>query len=150
MEAERTDNDPIVGTGVDIVQISRLRRIDLKAPFYRRVFTTREMEYCKRFDDPLPHLAGVFAAKEAVWKSISHLSPPALSGIEILHDPPGRPQVHLSGHVDCRVHLSISHSGDYAVAVAIAVDSEMGIDGDYASRLASLVTDLIQSKEVPR
>lgn len=38
--------------------------------FLRRVFTEGEISYCTRRRDPVPHLAGRFAVKEAAMKAL--------------------------------------------------------------------------------
>ena len=62
----------ILGTGVDIVDIERFRRINerLKDRFIARVFTPGEQEFCLKRRDPVPHFAARFAAKEALFKAL--------------------------------------------------------------------------------
>jgi phosphopantetheine--protein transferase-like protein len=62
----------------------------------------------------LEHLAGLWAAKEAVIKAAS--TPPSKwTDIVITHDGSGKPQATLGGQ---EFAISIAHHGDYAVAVA--------------------------------
>ena len=62
----------IKGVGVDLAQITRLRRAVERwdERFLRRVFTEAEIAYCRRRRDPIPHLAARFAAKEATLKAL--------------------------------------------------------------------------------
>jgi holo-[acyl-carrier protein] synthase len=62
----------IVGLGIDATDIPRLRETYQKygERFLRRVFTEAEIAYCLKRRDPVPHLAGRFAAKEAGMKAI--------------------------------------------------------------------------------
>ena len=60
------------------------------------------------------HLAGVWAAKEAVRKTISK-APENWTDIRITYDHNGKPAASYAGHL---YEISISHQGDYAVAVA--------------------------------
>lgn len=62
----------IVGLGIDATDIPRLRETYQKygERFLRRVFTDAEIAYCLKRRDPVPHLAGRFAAKEAGMKAI--------------------------------------------------------------------------------
>jgi holo-[acyl-carrier protein] synthase len=62
----------IVGLGIDLAEVSRVRRLLLKNPdgFRRRCFTDHEWEYAHRFADPSERLAARFAGKEAVMKSL--------------------------------------------------------------------------------
>jgi len=71
------------GLGVDIVEISRVRRLARRAPrFLPRVFTSREIAYCRSKKNPWPHFAVRFAAKEAVWKALGRAGI-ALKDIEV-------------------------------------------------------------------
>ena len=78
------------------------------------------------------HLAARWAAKEAVVKawSVSRFSRSPLlplirhSDIEVVTDTWGRPAIRLSGEIaehlrDTTVHISLTHDGDTAAAVAI-------------------------------
>ena len=62
----------ILGLGLDATDIPRVA--DMLARygdrFLRRVFTDGEIAYCTRRRDPVPHLAGRFAAKEAAMKAL--------------------------------------------------------------------------------
>jgi len=119
--------------GVDIVEISKLGKVLQKnRSFLEDVFTEREREYCLAHKNHLVHLAGRFAAKEACMKALgTGLTPGgaghSLQDIEIVNHPSGRPELSLAGWVARLVRkkhiiqktVSISHSGDYAVAFVI-------------------------------
>ncbi len=112
--------------GVDIVELARVRNVLEKhaAGMRRRVYTDLEWTQCSK---SIPSLAGRFAAKEAVMKALGTGSM-AFRDIEIARLPSGKPEVRLSGRMLRRaerlgvsmVTVSISHSRDNAVAVAIA------------------------------
>lgn len=112
--------------GVDIVEIARIRAaIDRHgAGFRRRVYTELEWRQCER---SYPSLAGRFAAKEAVMKALG-TGGMAFRDIEIERTASGKPVVHLAGRMLRRAHrlgvtsvtVSISHSRENAVAVALA------------------------------
>ena len=93
----------------------------------RRIFTSREEAYAKaRRRTTLLHLAGRFAAKEAVIKAIAQLEPHrvlAMNRVEIHNDRWGRPHVILHDQKFGRftVHISLSHVKSVAVANALAV-----------------------------
>ncbi|MDD5347056.1 MAG: holo-ACP synthase [Candidatus Omnitrophica bacterium] len=112
----------IVGTGVDITEVSRLRKAIEKwgASFIERVFTKKELENAKTRGSLYQHLAGRFAAKEAVFKALGNMGL-ALKEVEILNDRNGRPccQVLNNKAKDCSINVSISHVKNYAVANAI-------------------------------
>ena len=62
----------IIGTGIDIVEIARIRKILTGSGerFLARVFTPDEQRFCMVRHDPAPHFAVRFAAKEAVFKAL--------------------------------------------------------------------------------
>lgn len=118
--------------GVDIVEISKLGKVMQKnGSFLEDVFTEREREYCLSHKNHLVHLAGRFAAKEACMKALgtglTGSAGHSLQDIEIVNHPSGRPELSLTGWVarlGRKKHIiqktvSISHSGDYAVAFVI-------------------------------
>ena len=118
-----------IGCGVDVVELSRFRRALTRggAAFLRRVFTTHEEAYARaRRRTTLLHLAGRFAAKEAVMKAISQVDPHrvlAMNQIEVRNDRLGRPRVVLRDGRGTRIqiHISLSHVNSVAVASAIAI-----------------------------
>lgn len=81
--------------------------------FYRDNFTPTEIAYCLQRRDPKRSLCGLWAAKEAAAKVLGCDSAAGLREIEIGHDADGRPFCKLG-------ELSISHSGDFSVAIFIA------------------------------
>lgn len=95
--------------------------------FLRRIFTSGEEAYAKaRPRTAVLHLAGRFAAKEAVQKALSQLHPrrlPAMNQIEVRNDRLGRPHavIHAVGCRGTRVYISLSHVNTVAVASAIAM-----------------------------
>lgn len=111
----------IKGIGVDIIEISRIHNLIRKqAKFADRVLTPNEK---RRFDGLSPNrqaefLAGRFAAKEAYSKAAGTGIGKELSflDIEIDNDLAGKPVVVKP---EGMIHLSISHSRDYAVAQVI-------------------------------
>lgn len=120
---------PAIGCGVDVVELPRFR-VAMKqggAAFMRRVFTPHEQAYAKaRRRTELLHLAGRFAAKEAVIKAVCQVEPRrllAMNQIEIRNDRLGRPHVLLRDgrRGRLKVHVSLSHVDTVAVASAIAV-----------------------------
>lgn len=115
----------IIGNGVDLIEISRIARAIEKPNFCERVFTKAEIHESKM----LAHrLAGFFAAKEAILKAMgTGLSNFSWQEMEVRHDSKGAPFLELSGKVRSflienrvsRIHLSISHCKEYAVAQVI-------------------------------
>jgi holo-[acyl-carrier protein] synthase len=125
----------LVYQGVDIVEIDKFREILARhEAFLTDVFTSREREYCGSRPSPHVHLAGHFAAKESYLKALgTGLSgigmPHALREVEISHAASGGPRLLVSGWVARlaekrrvrQASVSISHSGDYAVAAVVLV-----------------------------
>lgn len=97
--------------GTDIVKISRMEKSIKNESFLRRVFTEKEIEYCRKAEN----YAGIFAAKEAYFKAIGTGITVPLISMEILHNDRGKP--YLNGISNCDV--SISHDGDYAIATVV-------------------------------
>ncbi|NWF96067.1 MAG: holo-ACP synthase [Candidatus Thorarchaeota archaeon] len=107
--------------GTDIVNVQRIREIAPDSRFFRRVFCDEERSYCSQYGDPAPHLAGLFAAKEAVLKALGSPKGLSLHNIEITHEMDGAPEVRPRLLAGREVTVSISHTCDWAVAVALAV-----------------------------
>lgn len=118
-----------MGCGVDVVELVRFRQAMRRGgeAFMRRVFTPREQAYARaRKRTTLLHLAGRFAAKEAVLKAMSQVDPRrtlAMNQIEIRNDSLGRPSVALrDGRASgLQIYVSLSHVKSVAVASAITV-----------------------------
>ena len=118
----------IIGLGFDATDIARVA--DLYARygerFLRRVFTEGEIAYCKRRRDPVPSLAGRFAAKEAAMKALGtgHSRGVIWTSIEVVRGAGGPPQLRLHGAAAARAErmgvenalLTITHSETLAMA----------------------------------
>ena len=118
-----------IGCGVDVVELSRFRQAMARggAAFLRRVFTAQEERYAtSRKRTTMLHLAGRFAAKEAVIKAIAQVAPQralSMKQVEISNDRMGRPHVtlHDGRRGTLQIHVSLSHVNSVAVASAIAI-----------------------------
>ena len=110
------------GVGIDLLEVGRLERALERHPrLAERVFTAAEREYAAARARPGLHLAARFAAKEAVVKALG-LSGGGLGEIEVLAGEP--PTIKLSGRAAAaapggRIKISLTHSREYAAAVAI-------------------------------
>jgi holo-[acyl-carrier protein] synthase len=111
----------ILGMGTDLVEISRFRDLEASSPFFDRVFSEPEQEYCRSFSDSAGHFAATFAAKEACFKALPHGVIKSLRDIEILRDVQGAPHVHLPSDIPITVLVSLSHTSDHAVGVALSL-----------------------------
>ena len=101
--------------GVDLVFIPDFKKRAQrgKKGFLKKIFLEGELK-----NTEVSHLAGVFAAKEAVLKA-SGLPVGRWHEIEIDYQESGKPKVRVSGKEIKNGDLSISHVGDYAVAVFV-------------------------------
>lgn len=121
----------IVGTGVDLVEIARLRKIiqNLNRRFVQRVFTEGEQSFCDQRRDPAPHYAARFAAKEALFKALGTGWAQGVTwrDAEVRRNEHEAPALILHGEAlrRCqalgadRIHLSLTHSEQYAIATVI-------------------------------
>ncbi|KAB2330565.1 holo-ACP synthase [Bacillus mesophilum] len=115
----------ITGIGIDIVELHRIQKlVDKQQKFALRILTHSEFQQFEQLHGKrqVEFLAGRFAAKEAYSKAIgtgigSDLS---FQDIEIAKDERGKPSIMKP--IQHGVHLSISHSKDYAVAQVIIED----------------------------
>lgn len=124
-----------IAHGIDLVHCPRIARIwkDHGERFLKRVYTDAERMYCLDCKDPVIRLSGRFAAKEAVMKMLGTgwRGGVEWTGIETLPDPLGKPLVTLHAGAAqlaralgiSQVLLSISHSGEYAMASAIGLSA---------------------------
>jgi holo-[acyl-carrier protein] synthase len=121
----------ILGTGVDIVEIERLRKIleKQKDRFILRVFTSEEQRFCNMHRNPAPHYAARFAAKEAVFKALGTGWAKGVTWLDVEVQREGQEAPRLVLHGEAlklcqnmgmqKSHLSLSHSDEWAVAMAI-------------------------------
>ena len=115
----------IIGTGVDITEVRRLRQAVEKwgRGFLNRVFTPEELDTAKTRGSLYQYLAGRFAAKEAVFKALGDAKL-NWRDIQILNDEEGKPHCRILNNNRAKkmdVHVSISHVKSYAVASAIII-----------------------------
>jgi holo-[acyl-carrier protein] synthase len=128
---------PILGHGIDIVEIARIKNLveEHGQRFLDRCFTPAEQAYCAKSDKRyFEHLAGRFAAKEAVLKVLGTgwRGGIAWTDIEVLKEPSGQPKIALTGECAkiakelgiARWHISISHIETHATASAIGMRRE--------------------------
>jgi len=112
----------IVGTGVDITEVRRIRQAVEKwgEDFLKRIFTKAEIKNAKSKISFYQHLAGRFAAKEAIFKAVGD-NQLSWQDIQIHNDQEGKPVcMFLNGRgKDINVDISISHVKTYAVANAV-------------------------------
>jgi len=124
---------PIVGHGIDIVDIARIERMlaDHGERFIDRCFTEAERAYCEGGGTRrIERYAARFAVKEAAFKAMGTgwRSGIAWTDVGVVHEPSGSPRLVIAGvFADLarqagitRWHISLSHAGSSAVASVIA------------------------------
>ena len=113
---------PVVGVGIDVVDVARFGESLERTPALReRLFTPAEASR------PLASLAARFAAKEALAKALGAPAGLAWHDAEIVSEETGRPRFELRGTVAARaealgalhVHVSLSHDAGIASAVVV-------------------------------
>jgi len=94
------------------------------------VYSKRELEYCFKKEDPIPHLAAKFSGKEAVIKAFYSCKNEKLfyNDIEILNLKCGEPFVNLlsvkNNNLD--IKISLSHSEENSIAFTIIMELNSG------------------------
>ncbi len=121
----------IIAIGIDLVEVSRLEDVFARRGerFRARVFTEGEISYCEALGSKFASYAARFAAKEAVmkalgtgwsegvgWKDIEVVSTPGVAPAITLHKQ-ARDRMREIGA--SRVHVSLTHSGNLAVAQVV-------------------------------
>ncbi|MGJ0700821.1 holo-ACP synthase [Clostridium perfringens] len=128
----------IIGIGVDIIEIERVRQaIQNNKKFLSKLFTEREIDYFISRNMNSEVIAGNFAAKEAVSKALgTGIRGFSFKDIEILRNELGKPEVILHNGANLignklvgntnslRIHLSISHNNSNAIAYSV-------LEGEY-------------------
>jgi holo-[acyl-carrier protein] synthase len=124
----------IVGTGVDITEVPRIAATIQRFGdrFVKRVFTEGEIRYCESKQNKSERYAARFAAKEAALKAIGTGWRGGVTwrDVEVTRQPGGRPTLAFYGVAAQyaerigmkRVHISISHTVDHAIAYVILED----------------------------
>jgi holo-[acyl-carrier protein] synthase len=121
----------VVGVGVDLCDVDRLRQAMQRTPSLKtRLFTAGEQAYCEQRRDPAERYAARFAAKEAVLKAMGvGLGACALRDIEVVSGDGGAPSLVLhrtAAEVAARRgvvvwHLSLTHTTALAQATVLAL-----------------------------
>lgn len=126
----------IIGIGTDITEISRIERMFEKHGdyFLKRIYTAEEIRYSLYGKHREEHLAGRWAAKEAVLKALGTgwIAGIDWKDVEVRNNQAGKPEIILSGGAQKmaeklggnHIMISITHSADYAVAFAILTGND--------------------------
>ena len=131
----------IVGIGSDLAEVPRVREAIERhgERFLRRVFTEREINYCRSHRNADERFAARFAAKEAAMKALGTGWRRGVRwrDIEVSNAPSGKPCLDLSGKArellgaigGARILLTLTHTEHYALAHVV-------IEGGLPSRSA--------------
>ena len=124
----------ILGTGIDIVENYRLKKILLKkkSNFKKKIFTINEITYCEKKSSSINCYSKRFAAKEAFVKAlgIGFRKNINFKDIEILNNTYGKPYISINKKIANKIKtlfkvkkfnisLSISDEKKYSIASVI-------------------------------
>lgn len=123
----------ILGIGIDLAKVSRYEKLLDKDGFLERFFPEEEIEYIRsKGAGAAQSMAGRFAAREAFLKALgtgfNGFSP---KDIKVLNNENGRPEITVNKVIEdklnsmaerWRIHLSISHEKEYAIAQVVLED----------------------------
>ena len=122
----------IIGTGVDIVENSRIKKLIANNSFLNRVFTNKEILISKKIKNKTSYFAKRFAAKEAFVKSVGTGFRYGLNlkDISIINDKLGKPSFFINKKIKNLIKkrfkinsfnffLSISDEKKYSIAFVV-------------------------------
>ncbi len=121
----------ILDIGTDIIEVERIKSaLNKRGDFLKKIFTEREIGMFEQKGNNAQTIAGNFAAKEAISKSLGlGIRGYNFKDIEILRNNLGKPVVKTYNNFEkiciqynvLEIKVSISHSENYAVANAITI-----------------------------
>ncbi|UMZ74894.1 holo-ACP synthase [Natranaerofaba carboxydovora] len=120
----------IIGTGVDMLEITRIKKMYEKRPgrTLEKIFGELEKEYILSKKNPYPHMAARFCAKEAFSKALgTGIGKMSLPEFQVVNDSKGKPEAIITGKANeilqelggNSVHISLSHTKELAIAYVI-------------------------------
>jgi len=120
----------IYGTGIDIIEVSRIRSVmERDIGFREKIFTPGEIAYCETKKHKYENYAARFSAKEAFLKAIGTgwRFGIRFADIDVYHDEYGKPLIKLTGKAEqlakdegiSKIHVSLSHLKEMATAIVI-------------------------------
>ena len=121
----------IVGTGIDIAEVPRIREVIERhgERFLKRIFTEGEIQYCESKANRVERYAARFAAKEAGMKALGTGWNHGVRwrDLEVARKPGGRPTLVLHGKAAefaaklgaTNIALSLTHTAEQAFAQVI-------------------------------
>lgn len=112
--------------GIDIVQINQVDKIKNLERFLGRFYSIEELRYIQTKAKKEQTIAGIFAGKEAFLKALEiGIGKIPLQKVIIGHKENGSPYLVMNNEVKSllsqygfsRADISISHGGDYSIAI---------------------------------
>jgi holo-[acyl-carrier protein] synthase len=122
----------VVGIGVDLVDVERVKRIlGRRSTFVPRVFTPTEIAYCEGQASPAECYAARWAAREACRKALGGIRGMRWHDVRVERAPSGAPRLVLEGSSKARmgtlgvseVMVALTHERRMAAAFCLAVGS---------------------------
>jgi holo-[acyl-carrier protein] synthase len=125
------DKGYIIGIGYDMVEVSRIESVLQRwgNKFEERVFTQRELKYCKNKRNCNQALACRFAAKEAVFKALGTGWQRGVGwrDVEVKNNSMGKPSIVLNGYTErlagelgvSNIFVSMTNTENYGAAQVI-------------------------------
>ena len=120
----------MIGIGVDLVEVERIRTALARTPSLRdRLFTANEQAYAESAKDPAERYAARFAAKEAAMKALGvGIGAIGWHDVEVVRADSGEPSLSVTGRAaDLAAErgvgswlLTLTHTATLAEAVAVA------------------------------
>lgn len=109
----------MIHNGIDIVKIDRFDKLKDNKKFMDNTFNINELKYIHSRNNDTATIAGLYAAKEAFLKALKKgIEFCPLKDIEISHSSNNAPSIIFHNDFDINnISLSISHDGEYAIAM---------------------------------
>lgn len=119
---------PVLGIGIDLVEVKRIRDLLERHGdrFKKRMFTPEEVAYCDSFAESAIPYAARFAAKEAAVKALGtgFAGAVGFADVEVTRLPSGQPELRFHGGAKARADemsvqrsfVSITHTSEHAMA----------------------------------
>jgi holo-[acyl-carrier protein] synthase len=120
----------IVGIGVDLVDVERIKRmLSRHRTFVERVFTSQEIAYCQGQASPAECFAARWAAREACRKALGGIREMRWHDVRVERAPTGAPRLALQGSSRARMEalgvtdvlVALTHERRMAAAFCVAV-----------------------------
>ena len=115
----------MISNGIDIVKIDRFDKYKNDLNLMKKLFNESELDYIKNANNSSETIAGLYAAKESFLKALKKgINDYSLLDIEISHNSDRAPFIILHNelkktypNIHENMSLSISHDGEYAIAI---------------------------------